>query len=412
MKITLKVNRNKLMIMLGSLIVSIMLCEVAYLSWRFVAVARIQLLGRCVMVVVSFCFLIRQRLNGSVLRFKKMYLQTLVYIGWISICTLLGKGNIIVFVNTFSSILLVITFLELFDRNEEYLNTVLSTWKYYILLLILVDILTEFFFPEGLYMTELYTENWFLGYKTARVAYSFPMYMIFAYQAMRQKKALDWKFYLISFVAIVNTAMSKATAALLMYVIITCIIATIDVACRGQRLGLKRFVKWVLNYRFVIAIYVLVVLTMVVFERSEYFSIFLKMLGKRTDFSGRVRIWLKCIDVLCESPLVGVGHQGSMYYVDLVSLRAATSAHNLILTLLMSGGIVGALIYLWLCRNACYRQRKIYTQVDMMLYVCLYGVLLLGVTSSSFVFSPFSFLFFWFLDRERYCGKGRKYLVL
>ena len=52
---------------------------------------------------------------------------------------------------------------EKYKRNFIHVAYIILT------ILILIDIVTIIMYPEGMYSTELYTTNWFLGYKTGRV---------------------------------------------------------------------------------------------------------------------------------------------------------------------------------------------------------------------------------------------------
>lgn len=66
------------------------------------------------------------------------------------------------------------------------------------------------------------------------------------------------------------------------------------------------------------------------------------ILQKDMSFTNRTEVWNACITKIKESPIIGHGLLSSDYYVSFTSVR---SAHNLILSILLTGGILALLLF-------------------------------------------------------------------
>ena len=79
------------------------------------------------------------------------------------------------------------------------------------------------------------------------------------------------------------------------------------------------------------------------FSKNEYVVYFVEgVLKKDLTFTNRTEVWLKSITLFEESPIIGYGYQTDEWYT---SHMGVTTAHNLILNQLVSGGIVGLSLF-------------------------------------------------------------------
>ena len=85
-------------------------------------------------------------------------------------------------------------------------------------------------------------------------------------------------------------------------------------------------------------------------SKNEYIVYFVEdVLKKDLTFTNRTRVWAQSILLILKSPIVGFGYQSDAWYTNILHV---TTAHNLILGQLISGGIIGLSLFVVIIMTA------------------------------------------------------------
>lgn len=136
-------------------------------------------------------------------------------------------------------------------------------------------------------------------------------------------------------------------------------------------------------YTFIIAvIYILFILFSDDFFSTELWLNFTDMLGKDSSLTSRTTIWKLSKDIISENWLLGAGRGTLITYENTLGERQRIyEAHNLVLEILMEGGIIALALYLSMLKS-------IISKLDMcinknrIIFIALCIVLINGLTES------------------------------
>lgn len=400
---TLKFRRKPLVRAIFSILVFFCCAQINYINRMAPLIATFQTYMRLILLLLLVSYMLLKKRHIKIGVFFLSY--ALVLFNMFS--TLLNGGDVISCFNTLSSLLLVVTFLECNRKNKKNILNILNIWKWMFVLLAAIDLVTEVMYPDGLFATELYTNNWFLGYKTERFIYILPMIVLFSYTMGKRKEKIQFTLvYALGFASCYFSGATTCWVTLMFYFALYVGMNTLLIrnAYKSQRILYR-----LLDYRVGLIVYAFISVCVLNAQNVKIITQITLLLGKDTTFSRRDMIWSGVLQEVSKHPLLGVGYWSSMEYRSLISYAGATSAHNMILTLLMYGGIIGLIIYILIFILSIYRPRKVYEKEDIALVAGAYCLLVTGVTSSVMVFSAFGLLTFWLLEyeknKENICGE-------
>lgn len=260
------------------------------------------------------------------------------------------------------------------------------------LVLLAIDISTILLFPKGLYQTALYTNNWFLGYKSARVrAISIPGIAVAAVLSISNYNKLNLKFWLFCFLAIADAALSGATSgsvSLVFYVVILFFLFS-SKSERVRKTILKLVNPWI-----VLILVISLNVAFAILQRFELFEFFItSVLDKDITLTNRTQIWGASLMLFLKSPWVGNGYIVSSDYVLITNLIRGTQPHNLFLAILVYSGLVGLAVYAVLLINSSMQTGVTKSNLTVIIYFGIIIYILFGITSIT-MFAPFHYAFF------------------
>lgn len=302
--------------------------------------------------------------------------------------------------------------------NEEQRMDVIKTWKIYLLILLSLDCATYLLKPNGLFETDNYENNWFLGYKTERLCYTLPLMMLWSYMDVKKYGTILWKTFIIGVVAIIMGILSDGTvASAVMMLYLMGLVATklcFMIPKQEQKENVPIWLYRILDYRVIIVIYTLIFISVVVIQEGSIVKqLVAELFGKSLTFTGRTKIWKFTIEEFLKEPIWGQGLMGIEEYVALTSNRYATNAHNYILSILVSGGVIAFIQYMILHITTFRRSDKTYQMEDMIWVCAIYVSLILGFVSSTFLFAPFMYIPYILMQKSTWSLeelKGKKWL--
>ncbi len=213
-----------------------------------------------------------------------------------------------------------------------------------LVLLMVIDIYTELKYPNGLYDSGMYSINWFLGYKTARVrAATLPAIAAIASLTMFKKEVLGLKFYIVSGLAITSTVLSQnigGSVAVITYCILLLLIYS-------QRERVRKLLYKLFNLKFLFLVLSIFTLFITFVQNVSAFErIITVYLGKTLTLGNRFRIWDVSFELFKANPVLGKGYVYSDTMSYLVGFIEATQPHSLLLGILLYTGIIGCAIFI------------------------------------------------------------------
>jgi len=278
----------------------------------------------------------------------RISLRLLCAIGYITIplaVTIINNGDIYKAISV--SIVFVVIFMLFENDNYECLKRKVELLNGLLLVIVLVDIFTIFMFPNGLYKLVatneviFYTDSvWFLGFKNNHP----PFFILACFTSILcmyfNKKNITYKtiaiiVHVCSFVGVIAMMAGSGIYSMVVYL-----------------LGLLLLVKKKNNHlRFEHAIWghvgIFAILTTL--PHNAFFINLFAILGKVGTMTKRSNIWMNIWERVLNSPLWGYGYEKSTDLVWLQKIAAgAVTSHNSILDMFFRGGIITAVLFVFL----------------------------------------------------------------
>lgn len=372
---------------LESALVLLLSVDVTYLNGIFHRLPTIQYYGRCILFL--YLLLNYVRYNKRVSKtMSVIWLFTL----WILMITYIRGGELAEALRVFSAPLILCVYVDQ-NRNSAKLYKCLFVWKNILFALVFIDFVTQIIYPNGMYRDSMYSLNWFLGYKTSRLAFSLPLCVLSSIIDMYKRGRLTWKSWTCYILAMVTLFYSQATAASVTICILSILIVLICINRKG--VFTERLWEKMLNLKIVLIFYTVISILVVYIQNSPQIQyILVNVLHKDTTLTTRTYIWNLCITSIQKHPFTGLGYLNSLNYQNLTNNVYATSAHNMSLSILISGGFIGLMIYITIIIVAWKSFNKDASVEKKISSIAVITLLIIGITSSSIVFSMCAFIFY------------------
>lgn len=322
--------------------------------------------------------------------FSSIYKLLWVWWGIIFLSSIINHDDLVYFISLQSRTILVCTLLEYYHRNQKKFIAFLSTWQIILLLLCIVDIATIILFPNGLYTGDQYTAVWLLGYKTARLVYNIPLAILTCYLSIKKYGKIRILDLIIVFLCAISSFMVEATGAsiaILLFVLIVYLTKAL-----GKKRIFMAFLQKLFDYKIVAIVYATITaLTILGSPLIVYISE--NFLEKSATLSHRTEIWMRCLQFFARKPILGMGYLTTDQYSQTVTLiRLGTNAHNMVLSVLLTSGVIGLIIYFFMFRLSWKSIENKVEQINMVLIAGSLAYFLIGLSSSALIFSPFAFI--------------------
>ncbi len=372
---------------LESALVLLLSVDITYLNGIFHRLPTIQYYGRCILFIYLLLNYVRcgKRVSKTM---RVIWLFTL----WILMITYIRNGELAEALKVFSAPLILCVYVDQ-NRNSAKLYKCLSVWKNVLLTFVLADFVTQIAYPNGMYRDSMYSLNWFLGYKTSRLAFSLPLCVLSSISDMYTRKRLTWRSWICYILAIVTLLYSQATAASVTISILSVLIVLICINRKG--VFTERLWEKLLNLKIVLIFYAVLSIMVVYIQNSPQIQyVLVNVLHKDPTLTTRTYIWNLCISSLQKHPFTGLGYLNSLNYQNLTNNMYATSAHNMSLSILISGGLIGLMIYIAIIIMAWKSFNNDASVEKKISSIAVIALLIIGMTSSSIVFSVCAFIFY------------------
>jgi len=259
---------------------------------------------------------------------------------------------------------------------------------------VLGNLATVLIFPEGMYQTAIYSNNWLLGHKNGHFAYAMNALLFTVIQSYRKKGQIGLEDLVLMALCCLSLYLTDALMGLFMTLAFS--LLAVLLINRTHRRNV-RFLLRLFDLRTMIAATIVVFFVAIMMNRIPgLFSAVTAIsnaLGRKTPFNGRLPIWNAAMELIRQSPLVGYGIVPGERFVEMSGLQGGTHAHNYILNLLIMGGAVCLLEHVLLYAVTIRRlnQNRHFGSYAMSAVIGLY--FFAGITNVNFYSELFNPLF-------------------
>ncbi len=269
------------------------------------------------------------------IKITKKYAWILIYYSVIFVSTVINNGNLVAFLKeNIYGYALCLLFAICMDKNIEVCLKSFRIANAYIF----INFFTVLMFPKGMYTTTLYSQNWFLGYKNPQIR------MILA-------------FLCISFLCSVITTHRIGVFNILLFGL--AVITALRVSSANGIIGLMIWSVLIIlavyipkSYKFLnlftaLVAYIMFMLFLMFVSIPDFVYDFLEQINKSNSFLGRYQLWKRIVDCIKNRFLLGYGYLSGLDFTYYSKKRWATHSHNWMLNVMMMGGIVLLMVFLF-----------------------------------------------------------------
>ncbi len=322
--------------------------------------------------------------SRGVTLFRRELFILLIYALWVAFLTLLNGHSPVRFLYEYAPAFFLVLYFSIVRPEEETLR-VLKAWIVFLTVLLLTDLATMALFPGGLYQSENYSENWFLGYKTYRLNITIPLVVFAAYVQLAESGKTKKSLFFLQGLVLLDTVLCRGTASV---ITVSAFLFFLDLFLFFRSAvpsGARRFRRAVYSPFVFEILYAVIVVTVLNLRYNELFTRFmLRVVHKTPTISGRTVIWEYTLDVLRQNGWKGMGYLNGAQFIEL--LHGLNNPHNFVLSLLVYGGIAGLVIFLVFLNSVLLGSAR--CDCNAVVIMALYAFLLLGTVSSSFITAP------------------------
>ena len=218
-------------------------------------------------------------------------------------------------------------------------------------ILLIIDLVSIIMFPGGLYHSALYTDCWFLGYKTPRVRLvTMPIVMLSAILSLQENERLNIRFWVIAIIAIFDTYLSKNMGGV---VCILGFLALLLVFYDSKHKKVRTCALKIFNFKVLLILVIGATVIVNIFQNLSVFSIVMDSSSeKNISMIARTRIWAACIDLFKKNPIFGNGYVLSGDFSRMVGFPEATQPHSILMAVLVYTGVMGIAIFMMILNKS------------------------------------------------------------
>lgn len=215
--------------------------------------------------------------------------------------------------------------------------SVLQGCAFYLSLLVYINALIVFLFPEGLYNVDLTRKFYFFGHANGTIKYIVPCIVLCAFADMLKKEKYSLNTIIVECVSVIVLFYIKTYTGVFGIIIVlvgqcVCIIR--------KRLPLIMTARTALISSFLLFSTI----------TSSFFMRCINFVGNLLDrsysISSRYVIWEQAKDAISHNVLMGYGHIIDYRKFLKIGYYYPSSAHNFFLDVMMNGGVIGIILVL------------------------------------------------------------------
>lgn len=269
----------------------------------------------------------------TILRKRKISLDViwlLLFFGYLFLITAISRRDVLQCLETYSGAI-GLCFTAYYYIVNGKLRIFLNAFIV-LEILIYLNLLTTFIYPDGMYNTSLYTQNWLLGYKNPQIRIILPVLGISMIRSFEKNNRIG-RSSVILFVCSLVTMLRVGSSTGILSIILFGILVFVFIILFNTR------PKW-LSLRNVSIVFLILNLGILFLNLQTWFQSLFQTLGKDETFTGRNLIWGISLSEISKHLILGHGFLTGAEYVGIYYFSSAYHPHNYLLYILMQGGLV------------------------------------------------------------------------
>lgn len=328
--------------------------------------------------------------NESIILFT--WIIYIIFVAWIN------KNLTNETVTTLLRLAIPFLFLDLCRNKLNLRIMIVKIWRFLFGITVFIDILTMLKYPAGMYTT-LYTTNWFLGYKTERFGFYLILIVLSIWLDQIKHHKIGINNYILLIISLFALNHSQASASVNSLIIFGILLIIISISKSSKII--QNITKVIVNYKFILLCCLIVYFAFFSISRLSFIQNFVEnVLHKDATLTTRTFIWNSLFSLFnIKSYFMGLGWLSFQDYQVLTRNPYATNPHNMFLSLLITGGIIGFVLYILLLLRIMHVKQQ--TETQKILLISIFTVLICGITSSAFVFTGTIYLLLGLLNSSK-----------
>lgn len=334
-----------------------------------------------------------------------------VYYLYLGTVTFINNGR---FINTMAlgmQFVFFCMYLDLVIRHN--LNTIYTTCFNILQSYLIINLISVIIMPNGLYMTEYFSNNYFLGYDNQNINFILPTMMLALLRHLKYKE--NKKQTIIIMIISMLTAVIIWSSMTIIMVFGFCLFSAMIIFDKNKFLQ-KIFNSKLMNYFVLLGTNMALCIGIVFFNIQKYFSFIIEfVLRKSTNLSNRTYIWEKTIYYIKERFIFG--HGTEEYNIKAVKMGfgesspAGLHSHNRFLEVTYTGGIILLAIYLFMLIYIGFKLNKHKNKVVTKVLAFGLFIYLFGMITEFYAYSIFLWGFIIMAERIKYFVQNDENMV-
>lgn len=215
--------------------------------------------------------------------------------------------------------------------------------------------------------------NYFIGGKNALSMFLLPGAFLIILKKLEKNEKVNWKTFLQVIICLISVFMGLSGTG-----VVTTIIATVLMLINIRHTP----PKWV-YLAIIISFYIMLLLMSEKIFETDVWLDFTETLGKDSTLTSRDVIWRIVKKIISENWIFGSGRGTEITYMNTWrEYQVIYEAHNLVLEILMEGGVVALTIYSLLIKKTV-KFLDLSIQKNSIIFIALCVVLINGLTEST-----------------------------
>lgn len=284
---------------------------------------------RLAMVVASL-FVIGFFILENKLVYRKQILTVILFFFARFLTTFLNSGSLKAYVENDAIMFAACLFFELWlQKSPETLFKARSVFE----ILIVINYISLYVFPNGMYSGENFSRNWVLGFNNLHVRIMLPgicLSMLCSYSKYGRMTVRPLLLLLVSFLSVLKVNSSTSIVGLAFFSILLFVLLVFD---------RRRLLSMINLFSGTLVIFAVDIAIVIMGRIGAVSFIIEDLLGKDASFTGRTDLWEKATDYFLKKPVFGYGYMSGEKYQRLLGNSQAIHPHNFLLYLLLTGGI-------------------------------------------------------------------------
>lgn len=250
-----------------------------------------------------------------------------------------------------------------------------------LLTLFILNLIILILFPDGIYISTIqynvwdsgHVSYWIFGDKNSATVYTFILLLISGLRAsLAKNKVIDMKWCVCYGICLTTLIFQQCTTGIISLLSI--------IVCYSM---LQRTKTSTPRIFWLVLIGIAVLQILMVSGLIQYFSgLVLGLTGKNITFTGRVTAWRNAFELIKEKPILGYGRISYTEQAKLLGNIYFNSTHNMILQLLLNGGCVWLVYFVFMINYIIQKNKKAGNAYRAYIYVIIIAVFVEGLAES------------------------------